>query len=134
MPTERWQRLKRLVESALQAPDSDREIVLQRNCAGDSDLLVEAQSLVRLADQPSQLLDPPLPGIGQDVALTAIAASGVTRRYGSYIATELLAAGPGGAVYRAFSARGGVAAIKVLRQEGCAAETSRRFERERRIL
>jgi tetratricopeptide (TPR) repeat protein/predicted Ser/Thr protein kinase len=137
VPAEHFQRLQEIVESALQAPEFERGIILRRECGDDSELLAEARSLLLLADDPNKLLEPPCPGIGEAVALAAIAADGVDQWYGVYRATELLAAGTGGAVYKGLSSASATVspvAIKVLRRENCVAETARRFARERRIM
>ena len=59
MTPDRWRRLRRAVEAALEAPPERRESVLSKECAGDSRLMAEARSLLWAAAHTGGFLDTP---------------------------------------------------------------------------
>jgi eukaryotic-like serine/threonine-protein kinase len=62
---DRWRRLRRAVEAALEALPERRESVLLKECAGDSSLMAEARSLLQAAAHTGGFLDNP-PAMSSD--------------------------------------------------------------------
>ncbi|HYM62820.1 MAG TPA: protein kinase, partial [Thermoanaerobaculia bacterium] len=123
MNAERWDSVKRLLQSALARPPDERQPYLERACAGDASLLAEVQSLVAANAQADSFLD-----------TTPVELKPGTR-LGSYEIISMIGAGGMGEVYRARDTRiGREVAIKRLPESfGHDPDRLRRFEREARL-
>jgi serine/threonine-protein kinase len=113
MTPERWQRLQEAIQAALEAPPADRERVLAGLLPDDPELLSEARSIVRVAENTGGFLQRP--------ARSSADASGAEspgllgRTLGHYRLEEPLGSGGMGDVFRARDlALGRDSAIKVL--------------------
>ncbi len=53
MTPERWQQIEHLLQAALERAPAERAALLERECAGDTDLREEVESLLASA-QPAQ--------------------------------------------------------------------------------
>ena len=122
MNAERWQSVKRLLQSALARPPDERQPYLERACASDASLLAEVQSLVAYG-QADSFLD------------TASVELKPGTHLGAYEIVSLIGAGGMGEVYRARDTRiGREVAIKRLPESfGHDPDRLRRFEREARL-
>jgi serine/threonine protein kinase/tetratricopeptide (TPR) repeat protein len=133
---ERWQRIKKLFHAALDLPEAERHVWLDRACGGDDGLRVEVESLLA-ADPEWDFAIEPTAGAFPRQMLDAVAA-GVAegRRIGAYRVVREIGRGGMGTVYlasRADAAFRKEVAIKVARQ-GVPDDILRRFESERQIL
>ena len=94
MKRERWQRVRQILEAALEKSQEDRTNFLDQACASDPALRKEVDSLlVHRNDAESFLEDPPMSGI--NMALTE------GTRLGSFEIVSPLGAGGMGEVYLA---------------------------------
>src|SRR6185436_20604037 len=59
MDPERWNRVDKLLQSALDVPVAEREIFLRNACAGDDQLEREVRSLLAAHDRADKFLDAP---------------------------------------------------------------------------
>jgi serine/threonine protein kinase/predicted esterase len=132
-----WQRIKDIVDEALELPQVDRAEFLQRACGGDEALLGEVESLLEF-DLDDDFLEKPALGAGGNGAAQEPGTSRLDpgRRLGPYEIDDLIGAGGMGQVYRARDTRlDRVVAIKTL--PGHFAEDDvrrRRFVREARAI
>jgi serine/threonine-protein kinase len=140
IPAERFSRVDRLFDAALDRPAAERSSWLEEACAGDAGLRVEVEALLRHAESDKPLLESgPLSGpIWDDVLreLESMDDLAPGDRVGSYEIRGLIGRGGMGAVYRAKDATlGREVAIKALTHAFAAdASTLRRFEREAKLL
>ncbi len=128
MDPKRYQRLKDLVDQALELPEIERDIFLQENC-GDVDLLSEARDLL-LHYRPET------EGAAGGVGLTANLPDMVNRKIGPYQIIKPLGEGGMGAVYLAAQSaplRRKVA-LKIIKLGMDTREVIARFESERQAL
>ncbi len=68
MEAERWHRVDALLQSVLQMPPTGWEDFLRKECAEDSELLQEVQSLLRAYQEPAPFLEQPLANLGTQLA------------------------------------------------------------------
>ena len=59
MTPDHWQRLKALLESALEREPSERPAFLSEACAGDSSLLGEVESLIASYEHAGDFIEDP---------------------------------------------------------------------------
>ncbi len=59
---ERWKRIDRILEAAIEQPAAERRVFVARACAGDAALQSEVDTLLDAYDQPDRLLDGTAPG------------------------------------------------------------------------
>ncbi|HWZ82511.1 MAG TPA: serine/threonine-protein kinase [Terriglobales bacterium] len=135
MNSERWQRVKQLLEQAIALDADDRAAFLDRACVGDTELRREVDSLLSSHDQAGTgFLKNPA------VNLKAAAAESTTRagrRIGVYQIVEEIGHGGMGDVYRAIRADGQYTkevAVKLVRGGFDSAAVQERFRNERQIL
>jgi len=127
MTPERWQQVKRLFDSVLEKPETERTAYLAEVSAGDPELRRDVESLIAAyLDAGSRYDTPPIstdPMIG--------------RLLGAYKILRRLGGGGMGAVYLASRADDQfrrLVAVKAIRPELLDEHTRRRFENERHTL
>ena len=130
MKSERWRRLDALVGAALERSAGERADFLERACADDESLRLEAESLLAVDGEAEGFLE-----------AGALAAAAVGERIGPYRVEREIGAGGMGVVYlaeRADDAYRGRVAIKLLQMgtlgAGAVPDLVRRFHSERQIL
>lgn len=137
MDAARWQQIKALLGAALDLPRADRAGFLDRECAGDTSLRAEVESLLAANDAADGFLEtsPVVPVSGFLEA--AEPPSRIGLRVGAYAIVEEIARGGMGEVYRAVRADDQFrkqVAVKLLRPGLDAAFVLDRFRAERQIL
>ena len=137
---ERWQRLKSILADALeQESAAAMTAFVERSCAGDVDLLREAETLLAEAEAVLRGADDPLE-MCADHAGTRIPRENVSeigKRVGAYVITREIGQGGMGTVYLAARADGYFekqVAIKLLSRGADTEEVLRRFRSEREVL
>jgi non-specific serine/threonine protein kinase/serine/threonine-protein kinase len=144
VPDPHWEKIQSLYHLALRLSPKEREPFLANACAGNADLRLEIESLLRAAEQKSEFVEKV---IGQAAAALVADPGQDTnearfrllpgRRIGPYEILEEVAVGGMGAVYRAIRADGQYrqqVALKIVRAELGAEIASTRFRNERQIL
>src|SRR4030095_879311 len=99
MDAERWAKIDRLVDRALEHPPEARADFLNDACAGDDDLRREVESLLKAQSHPASFLGTPAldlvaRGLGGD-ARTSL----VGKRLGAYQVISVLGVGGMGGVF-----------------------------------
>lgn len=138
MNAERWQKIKVILEEAIEVSPSQRAGYLEKSCAGDRDLRREVQELLDFEDEPAAK------ALEQDVfsALTTNGFSAdskkfIGRKVNNYTIVAELGAGGMGMVFLAerndgeFDQR---VALKVIKRGMDSEAVLRRFINERQIL
>jgi len=134
----RWQTISRILDLVLDAPESERQEILQRECADDAELRADVTRL--LEPSASEFLDGSAPALAADL-VDASLENGTKRwagkRIGAYVVREVLGAGGMGVVYLAeradeqFQQR---VALKLIRTHAADPVLLQRFLMERQIL
>jgi eukaryotic-like serine/threonine-protein kinase len=135
MTQEQWQRVRSILESALELDPADRAGFLIRACA-DPALRREIESLIAAHEQAGTgvLNSAALPGFLVEEARFSLLPG---KRVGPYEIVEEIGVGGMGAVYRAARADGQYkqqVALKIVRADFGAENTASRFRNERQIL
>lgn len=136
MTPEEWQRIRPILESALELDSARRLAYLDGACA-DQSLRREVESLIAVHEQAGTdfLNSGPVPGfLAEDEKYFRLLPG---KRIGVYEIEEEIAVGGMGAVYRAIRADGQYqqrVALKIVRSELGADSTGTRFRNERQIL
>jgi non-specific serine/threonine protein kinase/serine/threonine-protein kinase len=136
MTPEEWQRVRPILESALELDSAHRTAYLDGACA-DRSLRSEVESLIAVHQQAGTdvLSSGPVPGfVTEDEPCFRLLPG---KRIGSYEILEEIAVGGMGAVYRAIRADGQYkqqVALKIVRSELGAEFAGTRFKNERQIL
>ena len=140
MTPERWQKIKKLLDSTLARPAAEQQTFLERACGGDRSLRREVESLLERNDKLGDFFEEPA-WRRSDVAGILLEeeepdSPGSGRRIGPYRLLRLLGRGGMGAVYLAareddFEQQ---VALKLIKQGMDTDEIVRRFEYERQIL
>jgi eukaryotic-like serine/threonine-protein kinase len=136
MTPERFARVDSLFNAALDLPPADRKGFLERECAGDTDLLTAVLAMVEADAAPGVTIDSAM-AAGAEAWALATEEQAIGQRLGHYRITGFLGRGGMGAVYRAVrddSAFEKEVAIKLLRGGLDSHTVLRRFEQERQIL
>ena len=134
MTPDRWQKVESVLQEALDRPPADRVSFLDEVCAGDDELLKEANSLIDAYEHAGNFIEEP--AITQDAHL--LIGEDVNDKLGSrigpYKIVSRLGAGGMGEVYLAEDERlGRLVALKILPVYFASDETRlRRFQREAR--
>ncbi len=126
-----WERIERLLDTALELPPGERTAWVQGAARGDPSLLREVQELLAAAEATGGPLEhPPVPLPGCRTVLTG-------RLAGSWRLLELLGEGGMGCVYLAERADGAFemrAAVKLIPMAAYNSRLRHRFQRERHVL
>jgi serine/threonine protein kinase len=134
MTPDQWQKVESVLQEALDRPPGDRVSFLDEACAGDDELLKEANSLIDAYENAGNFIEEP--ALTQDAHL--LLGDDVTGKLGSrigpYKIISRLGAGGMGEVYLAEDERlGRLVALKILPVYFASDETRlRRFQREAR--
>jgi eukaryotic-like serine/threonine-protein kinase len=129
----RWQRVRELFHACIDLDQAQRDALLLLECAEDSELKSEVQSLLASLDASKTFMETPAAAAfnpGDEP-------SWIGRTLGAYKIVSLLAAGGMGEVYRAIRADGlypQAVAIKLIRRELAGQAMLDRFRAEREIL
>lgn len=136
MTPEQWQRVRPILESALELDSANRPAFLDENCP-DPSFRREIESLIAAHDQAATEVFNALPvssfGFGEEARFRLLPG----KRVGPYEILEEVALGGMGAVYRAIRADGQYkqrVALKIVRADLRAELTTTRFRNERQIL
>jgi len=137
MTPEQWQRIRSILESALELDPASRPAFLDGACA-DTALRHEVDSLIAAQEQNSSFLEcPAVAEVVPDQDTASVAAWTTGMKLGPYEIHSWLGAGGMGEVYRAFRADGEYTkqvAIKLVRAGQNSAFVVNRFKNERQIL
>jgi len=131
MTPERWQRIKPLLQSALEREPGERSAFLAAECAGDLALRKDVESLITSLDHAGEFIESP----AFEVMAGSLADDQVVgRNLGPYVISARLGAGGMGEVYLAEDARlGRKVALKMLPASLTTEdERVRRFQQEAR--
>ena len=101
MKPEHWQRIKTLLQSALEREPGERRAFLAAACAGDESLRKEVESLIISHEQAGGFIEEPAYGVIAEIIADEQATSMLGRTLGHYKVLELLGAGGMGEVYLA---------------------------------
>ena len=133
MTPERWQQVKSVLEEVLEKPSDARQQFLAENCAGDSELVREVESLLVYEEgEPAWFEDASVSDVFQPVA-----SAFVGKQIGKYRIVRELGIGGMGAVFLAERNDGEFeqqVAVKLLKQAFFSQVSLNRFRRERQIL
>lgn len=134
MTPERWQRVNEVFHATLTRPEHERKAFLSQACAGDTELRVEAESLLAAHGLSGSFINAPAFEAAAELLARAPACSLVGVQLGSYRILNQLGAGGMGEVYLAEDIRlGRQAALKLLPAAFTAdPDRLRRFLREAR--
>lgn len=135
MNAEKWQKVKSILEVAIEIAPAARDSFLEKACGADEDLRREVKALLDFEDAPSGLLD--------QNAFSAVTGNGdgardfLGKQIGSYKITDELGAGGMGLVFLAERADGAFeqkVALKLIKRGMDSDAILRRFVNERQIL
>ncbi len=136
MTSEDWPRVEELFHAASQLGAAERDAFLARECAGDTALRREVESLLAALDRSGDFIETPAIAVAAKNFAEGQVASTVGRKIGGYEIVSLVGAGGMGEVYLARDAKlGRKVALKILPAhfEGDD-ELVRRFELEARAV
>jgi len=130
MEPQRWQRVKQILDEALDLDPAQRTTFIATVCGGEPDLCAEVESLLAAEDEAGDFIEEPVfAETGRPLA--------AGQRVGVWRVLREIGRGGMGAVYlaeRADEAFEKRVALKVIRRSAGAAEIVRRFRAERQIL
>jgi len=132
--TERWQKIEKLCQSALELKESQRRAFLDEACAGDEELRREVESLLKFDSRGDRFIEQPALEVAAKMMAQEKPESLLGQQLGSYEILSLLGTGGMGVVYKARDARlKRFVAIKILPADQVSdPERKRRFIQEAR--
>ena len=135
MTSNRTQRAYELFEAVVERREAERAAFLDRECAGDTTLRAEVESLLAADAAAESFLEPPRRGQGSTSPTAGTGGAWIGRKIGAYHIRGVVASGGMGTVYEAVQEHPRrTVALKALRR-GIASESGlRRFEHESEIL
>ena len=138
MNPERWQRIEALLDGALDLDPAERGAFLERECAGDADLLAEVRAILEAGERSDPVLDGSAAKLGAPLVADSIPVPPLPQRVGPYRVERLIGEGGMGSVYLAQRADGEFdqrVALKLVRT-GLHLDSRivRRFRDERQML
>ena len=139
---QRWERVKTLLEAAVELPAGERSVFLRAQCGDDTELLEEVESLVQFHNEAGDFIESPPAEVHEIFDGDADAApedrdTAVGSRIGAYKIVRELGRGGMGVVYLAIRADEEFekrVAIKVVRRGMESDLVVKRFRNERQIL
>jgi serine/threonine protein kinase len=137
MTPERWQKVKRLLEGALELSGAERAAFLETLPEDEEDMRREVESLLRAHEVRPAFLQSPCIAALDGAEQPDMSAAWVGRVLGSYRLIELVGEGGMGAIFRAVRIDGlhdRPVAVKLIRSGLSREFFLRRFSDERRIL
>jgi serine/threonine protein kinase len=136
MTPEQWQKVEAVLQAAIDRPPQDRASFLDEACAGDSQMLDEATSLINAYNQAGDFIEQP--AISQDahVLVGGDIADKIGHEIGPYTIVKRLGGGGMGEVYLAQDARlDRLVALKILPAYFASDDARlRRFQREAKAV
>jgi eukaryotic-like serine/threonine-protein kinase len=133
-----WQKVKRLLDDAIELSPTERAAFLHSLSADEPEVRREVESLLRAHEAQPDFLEPPdICGAANDASSSDTSAAWLGRVLGSYRLLELIGEGGMGAIFRAVRADGlhdRPVAVKLIRSGLSKEFFLRRFNEERRIL
>ena len=136
MTPEQWQKVEAVLQAAIDRPPQDRASFLDEACAGDSQLLDEATSLINAYNQAGDFIEQP--AISQDahILVGGDIADKTGNEIGPYTIVKRLGGGGMGEVYLAQDARlDRLVALKILPAYFASDDARlRRFQREAKAV
>jgi non-specific serine/threonine protein kinase/serine/threonine-protein kinase len=133
MNRETWQRVKEILNQALDTPEADRAAFLEQACNGDREVRAEVESLLASHAEAGEFIEPAPPVAPAPVPDSLRTGTDI----GPYRIVQLIAEGGMGAVYQAVRVDDlyrKVVAIKIIRRGVHDAYARRHFDTERQIL
>lgn len=135
MDAERWQRIKSILEKALEITPELRADLLDKSCGNDKDLRLEVENLLRFEEPESDLLEKE--AVSEFLEKDVDSRNFINQQIEHYKIIDKLGVGGMGAVYLAERADGEFrkkAAIKLIKRGMDSDAVLRRFINERQIL
>jgi len=136
MTPEQWQKVEAVLQEAIDRPPQDRASFLDAACAGDSQLLEEATTLVNAYNEAGDFIEQP--AISQDahILIGSDIADKIGQEIGPYTIVKRLGGGGMGEVYLAQDARlNRLVALKILPAYFASDDARlRRFQREAKAV
>jgi eukaryotic-like serine/threonine-protein kinase len=136
MKPDRWLRLEELFDAAVELPAEERRLLLDRECASDSTLRGQVESLIISSDVGDEFIQAAVHGAARQLADFEPRPDEI-QRIGPYRVIRELGPGGMGAVFLAARADDEYrkeVAIKLVRGAFATSEMLRRFRSERQIL
>ena len=127
MDPERWQRVERIYNAAIEREPGSRDAFIEQECAGDEPLRREVESLLGCKPEATGVLEAPLRKVIAEKVAQDERAEILGRQLGNYRVLSPLGAGGMGEVYLAEDTRlDRKVAIKLLPPESTADEQAKR--------
>ncbi len=135
MKPERWNRVRAILDEALEKPSAERDLFVEDACSGDATLLDAVRTLVRAHGDATKILDQSTEEIPQSSLAPGQLQPGDV--IGNYTIREWIGKGAFGDVYRARQSRPVVrdsVALKIVKLEMMSDRVLMRFEAEQQAL
>ncbi len=135
MKPERWNRVRAILDEALERPSAERDLFVEDACSGDAILLDAVRTLVRAHGDATKILEESTEKLPQSSRAAGELRPGEV--IGNYTIREKLGRGAFGEVYRASQSRPVVrdsVALKIVKLEMLSDRVLTRFEAEQQAL